>query len=236
MANGTYIIASDILSAERVFVSAGSRQILSGATIRASRGSITGLLGRNGAGKSVLLQSVSGMRPVTDCHVRINGVRATSPYTNPQLLNYLPQRPFIPPGLRVCTVLRQYATDVEIVLRHFPDMEELLHHKVRELSGGYERLLSVLIILLADTRFSLLDEPFSHLMPLHVQTLQHLIMEQKQRKGIIVTDHGYKAIVAVSDNLYLLRDGQSIHITDPENLAIYGYLPADRIHDIVECR
>lgn len=225
MAHSTYIVASDILSAERVFVSAGCRQILSGAAIRASRGSITGLLGRNGAGKSVLLQSICGLRPAADCSVHINGVRASSPYSTPGLINYLPQCPFIPGGLHVATVLRQYGIHTPTMLLHFPDLEELLHLRVRQLSGGYQRLLSVLIILLAPTRFSLLDEPFAQLMPLHSQALRHLIHHQRQQKGIILTDHRYADILEISDNLYLLRDGQSIHITHPQQLATYGYLP-----------
>lgn len=226
MAHSTYIVASDILSAERVFVSAGTRQILSGAAIRASRGSITGLLGRNGAGKSVLLQSIYGLRPAADGSVHINGVRASSPYSTPGLINYLPQRPFIPGGLRVATVLRQYGIHTPTVLLHFPDLQELLHQPVRHLSGGYQRLLSVLIILLAPTRFSLLDEPFAQLMPLHTHALRHLIRHQCRQKGIILTDHHYAHILEISDTLYLLRDGQSIHIRNEKDLSLYGYLNA----------
>jgi ABC-type branched-subunit amino acid transport system ATPase component len=224
MAHRAYIVASDILSAERVFVSAGSRQILSGAAIRASRGTVTGLLGRNGAGKSVLLQSIFGTMPSQDGNVHINGVRVFSPYTTHRLVNYLPQRPFIPGGLRVATVLRQYSINTATVLQHFPDLEELLHLRVWQLSGGYQRLLSVLIILLAPTRFSLLDEPFAQLMPLHIQAVRSLIGIQKHHKGIILTDHRYQEIINLSDALYLLRDGQSIHITHPQQLVSYGYL------------
>lgn len=225
MANSTYIIASDILSAERIFMQAGSKRILQGAAIRASRGSITGLLGRNGAGKSVMLQCINGTLPATECDVHINGIRNASPYTTHKLINYLPQRAFIPTGLRVNTVLQHYGVALHDVLQYFPEMEEYIKYKVHQLSGGVERLLSVLIIVLADTRFSLLDEPFSHIMPLHMQQLQQLLQKQKYKKGIIITDHRYREIMDVSDTLYLLRNGQSVLIHNPDDLVVHGYLP-----------
>jgi ABC-type lipopolysaccharide export system ATPase subunit len=80
------------------------------------------------------------------------------------------------------------------------------------------------LVLLANTRYTLLDEPFSHIMPLHVDRLKQLIERQKAKKGILLTDHMYRHLLDVSDTLYLMKEGKSIYIKDRENLVLHGYL------------
>src|ERR1019366_2778830 len=141
--------------------------ILKGVTIRAEKGSITGLLGRNGAGKSTMLQSMFGTRSAQECDVFLNGIKVKKPYAVNGLLNYLPQKPFLPSRLTLKKITTQFGINLNEILDSFPDIENDINKKISELSGGRERLFSVLILLLADPRFSLLDEPFSHIMPLH---------------------------------------------------------------------
>jgi len=224
MANSTYLISSDQLIAENIFLSIGTKDILKGVTISASKGSITGLLGRNGSGKSTMLQCVFGTRAAAECGVFVNGVKVRSPYSRSGLLNYLPQRPFLPRQLTVRQVMQHYNTDTQIAFSYFPSLEEDMDRKISELSGGTERLVSVLILLLAHTRFTLLDEPFSHIMPLHIDQLRSLLLRQKEKKGIIVTDHQYRSLLSVSDNIYLMKEGKSIFIRDKADLVLHGYL------------
>ncbi len=224
MANNTYIVSPDQLVAENIFLLIGDREILKGVTISASKGSITGLLGRNGSGKSTMLQCIFGTRAADECDVYVNGIKISAPYTHNGVVNYLPQASFLPPRLTIKKILRQYGVETKSLLSHFPELEEELDKHVHELSGGMERLLSVLLILLAPTRFTLLDEPFSHIMPLHVDRLTSLLRGQKQKKGIIVTDHLYQQLLSVSDTVYLMKDGKSIFIRDGEDLVLHGYL------------
>jgi ABC-type lipopolysaccharide export system ATPase subunit len=75
----------------------------------------------------------------------------------------------------------------------------------------------------------MLDEPFSHIMPLHVERIKKLILQQKQYKGIIITDHLFKDILDICDNIYLLKDGKS-HLTsslhDLQIIRINDEMPA----------
>lgn len=54
--------------------------------------------------------------------------------------------------------------------------------------------------------------------------MQSLIREEKANKGIIVSDHLYEAIIQVSDNLFLLRDGYTFPVRSREDLIRHGYV------------
>lgn len=220
-----YTVNADQLTAENIFFEVDGRQIVSGGTISARKGAITGLLGRNGSGKSTMLQCIFGTRAATECDVFVNGVKVKQPHTHSGLLGYLPQRPFLPPTMTVHSALRHFGIEQDLVLAHFPALEAELHRHVHELSGGTERLLSTLLILLSHRRFSFLDEPFSHIMPLHVETLKQLIVQQRQQKGIIITDHMYKHLLPICDIIYLMKDGKTILIRNEQDLVLHGYLP-----------
>jgi ABC-type lipopolysaccharide export system ATPase subunit len=70
----------------------------------------------------------------------------------------------------------------------------------------------------------LLDEPFSHLAPLHIEKISALIDEEKAKKAIIITDHFYRNIIEASDEIYLLKNGATKLIDDLLELEDYKYL------------
>lgn len=217
-------VEMDKLVAENVFFSAGGRDILKGATIRAEKGSITGLLGRNGAGKSTLLQAMYGTLPVDECNVFVNGTSIKNCYSVPALVNYLPQKPFLPPWLKIGVIARQFDADISFIPDIFPELAGDVGKKVEELSGGSERLWAMLILLMKPTRFVLLDEPFTHVMPLFIDRLKELLVQVKVNKGIIITDHMYRHLLTVSDKLYLMKEGRSVYIRNQDDLVVHGYL------------
>ncbi|HEY1032922.1 MAG TPA: ABC transporter ATP-binding protein [Flavipsychrobacter sp.] len=200
------------------------RFILSDVYVRCDTGSITGLLGRNGSGKSCFMQVAFGTMQAYTRSVRCNGKHIRRAYTVPGLLNYLPQFHFIPASMKVTTALKYYGIAPQTLFAHFPEYEPDMHKTMEELSGGQRRMIELSIILLADTKFSILDEPFTHIMPLHVESIIALMQTIKHRKGIIVTDHMYKHILQVSDTLYLLNNGKTHLISHPNQLVQHGYV------------
>lgn len=224
MHSNNYINTADVLLTEQVYLAKGNTTILNGATLRLSRGSVTGLLGRNGAGKSTLLRVIFGTEHCNEADIFVNGIKSQRLYTRAGLVSYLPQASFLPPFTRVSKVFSDFGVPEEVVLDVVPELADMLQHRIMELSGGWERMISALAILLTNSRFTLLDEPFSQLMPLHVERLQQLIKSCSRHKGIVLTDHVYRPLLAVSDHLYLMRDGKSIYIRDEEDLVTHGYL------------
>jgi len=217
-------MAESVLIAENIFLNIGNKEILNGCTIRAEKGNVTGLLGRNGAGKSMILQAVFGARHSRECDVFWNGEKMQNPCQKVGFINYLPQFQFIPSHLSLKMVSRQFNVVISEILAFFPEFEADVNKCIGEMSGGQVRLFSVLLLLFAETHFTLLDEPFTHISPLYVERLKGLIAAKKEQKGIILTDHMYRLVLEVTDVLYLVKDGQTTLIKERSNLALYKYV------------
>lgn len=211
------------LIAEDIFLTISSKKVLEGCTLSAKTGQLTGLLGRNGAGKTSLLKIIYGTLKGDNCNIHLNGAAINSLYSKKDLINYLPQNNFLP-NLIVETILKDYNIDSKALFNLFPELSDYKHTRIHYLSAGLIRLISVLIILLQKTKFSILDEPFCAIAPVYSQRLQDLITCIKKEKGIIITDHLYQQTLQCSDKIFLLKNGQSIYIRDSNDLVIHGYL------------
>lgn len=209
----------EIDSAELAF---GGRSILSGVYLLAETGCVTAVLGRNGCGKSCLMKILSGALKAGFCSMRIDG-KWHGRFTEKEV-RYLPQHAFIPGWLQLERVLRDFGLSREELERWFPLFVPLRGSRIGELSGGEQRILECFVILRSRTQFVLLDEPFSQIAPLHVETLQTLIRQEKMAKGILLTDHMYRHVTGIADRLYVMTDGQAYPCENDEELVRRGYL------------
>ena len=215
-----------VLEADGIRIEFGGRQVLGSIYLRVQTGQIVGLLGRNGSGKSVLLQTIFGARAVADASVRVNSRRVVPAFRQPGLLNYLPQEPLLPPSLSLARAASMLGVDIELATARFPELRAQFSRRLEELSGGTGRLVQTLLLLHADTAFSLFDEPFSGVMPVHVETLTEEMQRLKARKGLLITDHRYAEVLPLCDVVYLLHQGRLLELTGDvrEQLRDYGYL------------
>ena len=215
-----------VLEADGIRIAFNGRQVLSNIYLRVQTGQIVGLLGRNGSGKSVLLQTIFGARVVADASVRVNGQRMVPAFRHSGLLNYLPQEPLLPSSLSLAQAARLLGVDLEQATARFPELRSQFGSRVGELSGGSARLVQALLMLHANTAFSLFDEPFSGVMPVHVETLAEEMQRLKQWKGLLITDHRYAEVLPICDVVYLLHQGRLLKLDGNvrEQLRDYGYL------------
>jgi ABC-type branched-subunit amino acid transport system ATPase component len=107
----------------------------------------------------------------------------------------------------------------------FPEFRPKLNQRASDLSGGERRFLETYVILKSKTQFVILDEPFTHLMPLQIEKISELIVEEKSNKGIILTDHMYNAILDIADTTYVLANGKIHLVKNNIDLERLGYLP-----------
>lgn len=215
-----------LLEADGIWLQFGDRKILQSVYLRLEVGKVTGLLGRNGAGKTSLLRSILGLMPTESQSVRVNGRYMTKPFKQPGLIRYLPQHPLAPASLTVRRAFDWYGVAWESVCDENPGAERLERQPFGALSGGERRWLETLLVLKSDVAFVLLDEPFSHVMPLQVEHLRQTIEREKARKGILISDHLYRHVLALSDSVYFLTNGgRTMLLQNPESdLQDLGYL------------
>ena len=222
---------NDVLEFDGIELKYGTQQVLSGIYMKCVRGEITGILGRNGSGKSSLFKVVFGSQTADHRSVRLNERPLPHDFIRQRTIAYLPQANLIPPHVSVAKAFDLFGIDPQEILSFFPDLRDQLDFKPNELSGGFRRVLEVMLILKSPAKFCLLDEPFSGVMPVHVETIKRLLTEAKSDKGIILTDHLYRNVLSVADRLYMLANGCSYPVKDRDDLIARGYLGPSQRHD-----
>ncbi len=215
-----------VLEFDGIELSFGEHTVLSSIYMKCETGKIIGLLGRNGCGKSTLMKAVFGSLKSANKSVRVNRFPLIGNYQQDKFISYLPQESFLPRQLTVSKVLNWFELSPELLTNYFPDFIPLLFNEVGQLSGGHLRVLETFLILNSPHPFCLLDEPFSGLMPLHIEAIKDLITQATQTKGIILSDHLYRHTLEMADEIYLLVNGKTYLIKDREELVFRGYLPA----------
>jgi len=213
------------LLADNIQLKFGPRRILSAILIRCETGSITGLLGRNGSGKSCLLRILYGDQPAIRRSVRFDGVNVVQPFKHKGLVLYLPQYNFIPPSLPLSRVLDDYQLEFREMEKRLPELGMAHRSCIRDLSGGHQRLINLYIVIRSPSHFALLDEPFTHLMPLQIEKVKEMLLEEKPKKGWLITDHLYTEVTSLSDRLYILVDGATHSAKTSQDLLSLGYIP-----------
>lgn len=214
------------LEVDSVFLEFGVKRVLQNIYLKCETGKVTGLLGRNGSGKSCLLKILFGELISNDKSIRINGSSLMSSYRSPKDLRYLPQTKSIPNSLSIRKVFKDFNLDFIDFTSYFPEFKNLYNSKLSNLSGGERRIIEIYSILVSQTKFCMLDEPFSQIMPIHLDTIKKIITREKENKGIIITDHLYNHIIDISDDVYVLSDGKTYLTSSIKDLEILGYTPA----------
>lgn len=203
----------------------GAKSIVSDVYLKCETGDIIGFLGRNGSGKSTLLKIVFGIVGAEYKFVRIDGIVKNKTTQLLREISCLPQQNFIPNTFSVQKAIRLTLPKNE--LEHFYEDEminAIEHKKIKQLSGGELRYLEVKLILSNESKFALLDEPYTGLSPKMIDKINVLIQDKAKIKGIIITDHSYENVIKVSSHLVLMKDGKTHILKDKQELIDKGYL------------
>ena len=216
------------LESDSIQLAFNNRKILSDIYLNLETGKITGLLGRNGEGKTCLMQIIYGS---LNCEksIRIDNISQPKAFQYPELLMYLPQFNFIPKRLSVKRVFNDFELDYSLFEKKFPEFTSKYKSAINNLSGGEHRLVELYILLKSKSQFAMLDEPFTHLNPLQIEKVIELLKEEKPNKGILLTDHMFNHVTEICDTIYLLANGKTHFIKNMEEIEKLGYTKSEFI-------
>lgn len=212
-----------ILEADSISLEFSNRNVLSDIYLKCETGKVTGLLGRNGAGKSCLMRIIYGQMKTDNGSVRFDKVYNRMGCNSPHLIRYLPQFNFIPGSLSLERIFSDFETSYSGLEKFMPEFAGRQKTAIGKLSGGERRLVEMYVILTSKTRFVLMDEPFTHVMPLHIEKIKQLILSEKANKGILITDHMFRQVVDICDDLYVLVNGKTHLTKDLTDIEKLGY-------------
>lgn len=168
--------------ADSILFEFGRRRVLSNIYLKCETGKITGILGRNGQGKTCLMNIIYGSLSASSKSIRFDDVIVFHAFKHPELLMYLPQFNFIPKSLTLKRIFKDFNLNYAEFEKWFPEFQSKYKSVFKNFSGGEKRLIEVYVIIKSESMFAMLDEPFSHLMPLHIEKLKKILIEEKRKK------------------------------------------------------
>lgn len=221
-----------LLDVRNLHTSYGAIKALRGVSFSVESGQVVSLIGANGAGKSTILNTVSGVLKPTHGHVHFKG-RDISGWRPDRIaalkLAQVPEgRQIIAPmtvleNLQMGAYLRQHRQaiqqDIERIFEQFPRLGERRHQKAGSLSGGEQQMLAVGRALLMQPELLMLDEPSMGLAPLLVNAIFDLIAQIKQQGiPILLVEQNARKALQVADYAYVLERGTVVHAAPAANL------------------
>lgn len=212
------------VSAARLRVVRGGREVLHSIDVRVPQGSVTGLLGPSGCGKTTLMRCVVGVQVVADGAVEVLGLPAGHPDLR-RRVGYSTQSPAVYADATVAENLRYFATVLRAgnrdVSRVMDDvgLTAYQHQLAGRLSGGQLSRASLAVALLGEPELLVLDEPTVGLDPVLREELWQLFfrLRDSRRVTLLLSTHVMDE-AARCEELILLRDGKVLAHDTPARL------------------
>jgi lipopolysaccharide export system ATP-binding protein len=199
----------------------GRRRVVDGVDFSVEAGEIVGLLGPNGAGKTTSFRMTCGLIEPDAGRVTLNEIDVTSlpMYQRAQQgMGYLAQESSVFRKLSVENNLlgvmemlgmdrKQRRARCDELLEQF-DITRLRKARADSLSGGERRRLEIARSLVSNPKIILLDEPFTGIDPVTINSIQRIIRDLRERGiSILITDHQVRETLQITDRSYVIRSG-----------------------------
>ena len=210
----------DLLAIEGLRAGYGSAVVLPDLSLTLPEGQSMAVLGRNGMGKTTLLNSIVGITRRLGGTLRLGGADITRMRPEQRAragIGWVPQERNIFRSLTVeenlTAVARPGPWDVARVFGMFPRLAERRRNLGNQLSGGEQQMLAVGRALVLNPRLLLLDEPTEGLAPIIVAELLgalRRIIREEGLSALLVEQHAQK-VLEVTDTAVILERGAVVH-------------------------
>lgn len=210
------------LKSVRVFY--GKVEVVREVSLSVEQGTMIGLIGSNGAGKTTIMWTVSGLKALVSGEIwfedtRIDGKQPADIVKlgvahvpeGRRLFPYMTVLENLMMGAYTVKDMKEIRMRMEMVYEHFPILKERSPQQAVSLSGGEQQMLALGRGLMSKPRLLLLDEPSLGLAPLMVQEVGRAIQSLEQRGlTILLTEQNARLAFNLCHRCYLIELGQVV--------------------------
>ena len=211
-----------LLELKDVWIHYGKAEAVKGVSMEVEEGSIVTLIGANGAGKTTILRSISGLKRPTSGQIFYQGKRVDN-LTPHELVRrgiaHVPEGRQLFYGLTVMQNLQmggfllrnksEFKQNLEAMFAHFPNVQARIKHMATDLSGGEQQMVAVARALMSNPKVVLMDEPSLGLSPLMVSEVAKIISKINQTGvTIVLVEQNARMALRLAHNAYVLEVGK----------------------------
>lgn len=208
-----------MIEVKHLSMSYGKREVLKDVSFHVEDGKTVGLLGSNGAGKSTMMNILTGyIKPVAgDIFIQDIDMRK-NPKEAKRKIGYLPEIPPLYRDMKVLEYLQFVAElkgidDTKEEIQRVITLMNLEEHQldfIKKLSKGFQQRVGFAQALLGNPEVLILDEPLVGLDPAEAKSTRELIQSLRHEQVIIISSHVLKEIDELCDSVLMLKDGSVI--------------------------
>ena len=213
-----------MLEVKNLSVHYGMIQAVRNVDFTVNEGEIVSLIGANGAGKSTILKTLSGLIHPSEGEILYLGENIASTSAKKIVekgLVQVPEGRHVFPGLTVKENLElgaflrkdkeEIQKDMESVFERFPILKERKDQDAQTLSGGEQQMLAMGRALMSRPKLLLLDEPSMGLAPIFIREIFKIIQEiQKTGTTVLLIEQNAKMALSISNRAYVLETGSVV--------------------------
>lgn len=212
-----------MLEVNQLSVSYGMIEAVHDVSFQVKQGEIVSLIGANGAGKTTILRTISGLIRPTKGQILFEGREITKEAPQKIVasgLSQVPEGRHVFPGLSVQENLEMGAflrkdnevkADYEQIFKKFPVLKERIKQDAATLSGGEQQMLAMGRALMSRPKLLLLDEPSMGLAPIFIREIFSIVQEiQQQGTTVLLIEQNANMALAIADRGYVLETGKVV--------------------------